>query len=44
VKVGLKYGTQYELNDIKDYYMKSTSVVEKDLILRTLGKIKKQRM
>ena len=44
IKVGLKYGTQYELNDIKDYYMKSDSAVEKDLILRTLAGIKQQKM
>ena len=37
VKVGLKYGSNYELTDVVDYYVKSKNPVEKDLILEAVG-------
>lgn len=41
VKIGLKYGSNYELTDVVNYYVKSKDPVEKDLILEAVGKSNK---
>ena len=42
VKVGLKYGSNYELDDVISYYQKSEDPVEKELLLQAIGRTQKQ--
>ncbi|XP_066910700.1 endoplasmic reticulum aminopeptidase 1-like isoform X2 [Clytia hemisphaerica] len=42
VKVGLKYGSNYELDDVITYYRKSEDAVEKGLLLEAIGRTQKQ--